>query len=313
MTQETQNLAPEKALLNKRKQEAATWFRGLQEAITGSLEALEPAGERFAFKNWTRTELPERQKSSAQNDNKKSGACEDAPQLEGGGRIALLKEGKTFEKAGVNFSEVWGTFSDRFAKEIPGAEESNGQFWASGISLVVHPRNPHVPAVHMNTRMICTSKCWFGGGADLTPMFFDRHAQDGADFHQTFKDCCERHPGSGDYPRFKEWCDDYFFLPHRSEPRGLGGIFYDYLEGDWGKDFAFTRDVGETFRKIYPEIVQRHMHKEWTDADRAHQLERRGRYVEFNLIHDRGTRFGLMTGGNTEAILMSMPPMATWS
>lgn len=281
----------ETIILEERQQLAVNWFRALQERITARIEAFENSS-RFSFQDWT--------KDSA------------ASTLQGGGRMALLQEGDVFEKAGVNVSEVYGTFSDKFAKEIPGAAESNGRFWAAGISLVFHPRSPHVPAVHMNTRMICTSKCWFGGGADLTPMFMDRHEQDGKDFHQALKNCCERHPHSASYQKFRDWCDTYFFLPHRNEPRGLGGIFYDYLENNWNKDFAFTKDVGETFLNIYPDIVNRHKDKPWTGEERDHQLHRRGRYVEFNLLHDRGTRFGLMTGGNTEAILMSMPPVVKW-
>ena len=285
------------------KTHAATWFQELQKHICDVFEAIETEynpdqAETFACKDWDRKETSPHPST-------------EGPVLKGGGRMAIMR-GKVFEKVGVNFSQVHGTFSDKFASEIPGAAESNGEFWASGVSLVAHMRNPHVPAVHMNTRMICTSKCWFGGGADLTPMFMGRHDQDGTDFHTAFKECCERHPNSADYPRFKEWCDEYFFLPHRNEPRGLGGIFYDYLENEWEEDFAFTKDVGLTFAKIYPEIVRRHMNKDWTEADREYQLERRGRYVEFNLLQDRGTRFGLMTGGNTEAILMSMPPAAKW-
>ena len=293
------------SLLDKKKQ-ASTWFQELQTHICQTFEQIEQdfnpnhAGS-FEINSW------DRNAGSKQTTTQDS----DKPHLQGGGKIGLM-HGSVFEKVGVNYSEVYGTFSNKFRKEIPGADESNGEFWASGISLVAHMHSPHVPAVHMNTRMICTSKCWFGGGADLTPMFMDRHDEDGNAFHRAFQDCCDRHPDSGDYPRFKEWCDEYFFLPHRNEPRGLGGIFYDYLENDWESDFAFTQDVGQTFAEIYPKIVRKHMHKDWTDADREHQLLRRGRYVEFNLLHDRGTRFGPMSGGNTEAILMSMPPEAKW-
>lgn len=293
----------DKRKLSAQKQQASTWFQELQKHICDAFELIETdynadqAGT-FEFNEWDRA-------------GKSPTTTPEGPVLKGGGRMAIMR-GQVFEKVGVNFSQVHGTFSDKFASEIPGAAESNGEFWASGVSLVAHMHNPHVPAVHMNTRMICTSKCWFGGGADLTPMFMDRHDQDGVDFHTAFKECCERHPNSADYPRFKEWCDEYFFLPHRNEPRGLGGIFYDYLENEWEEDFAFTKDVGLTFAQIYPEIVRRHMNRDWTEEDREYQLERRGRYVEFNLLHDRGTRFGLMTGGNTEAILMSMPPAAKW-
>lgn len=288
------------ALFTDRQLRASAWFRTIRDRICAELSAID--GEAFAIKPWTRGDESANHTPSAPQN----------PHLNGGGEMALLRDGAVFEKAGVNISEVYGTFSDTFGKEIPGAAESNGAFWAAGVSLVIHPRSPHVPAVHMNTRMICTSKIWFGGGADLTPIYMDAHAQDGADFHAAFKSCCARHPESADYERFKQWCDDYFFLPHRNEPRGLGGIFYDYLEHDWEKDFAFTRAVGETFANIYPEIVRRHKDKPWTEQERAYQLQRRGRYVEFNLLHDRGTKFGLMTGGNTEAILMSMPPLASW-
>lgn len=289
----------EKDILEIRQETAADWFKELQEKICNTLENIENSEKSFQFKEWNKEDSATKPKT-------------DTPALKGGGRMTLLEGGAVFEKAGVNFSEVYGTFSEKFAKEIPGAEESNGKFWASGISLVIHPRSPHVPAVHMNTRMICTSKIWFGGGADLTPMYFENHKKDGDDFHQALKDCCERHKDIADYSHFKEWCDEYFFLPHRNEPRGLGGIFYDYLEDDWEETFAFTKDVGETFNTIYPEIVKRHKDKSWTEEERDHQLHRRGRYVEFNLLHDRGTRFGLMTGGNTEAILMSMPPIVKW-
>ena len=281
---------------------AAEWFQTLQGRIIAAFEKLEdeltegefaalPPG-RFERKSWTR---------HAVNDDPSSG--------EGGGGTMAVMRGRVFEKVGVNFSAVHGQFSEKFASEIPGAAENPG-FWASGISLVAHMRSPLVPAVHMNTRHIVTQKAWFGGGADLTPMV--PVAQDTADFHTAFKNACDRFDPEY-YPKFKKWCDEYFFLPHRNEPRGVGGIFYDYVDsGDWETDFAFTQAVGEAFADIYPAIVRRHMHAPWTAAQREHQLERRGRYVEFNLLYDRGTAFGLKTGGNTEAILMSMPPEVKW-
>lgn len=275
------------------KDQATAWFRALRDRICAEFEKIEfeaetspqPVGK-FERKPWVR-------------------------EGGGGGEMSVM-HGRVFEKVGVNISTVHGTFSENFAAQIPGSAENGGQFWASGLSLVAHLRNPHVPAVHMNTRMIVTSKGWFGGGADLTPMFMDAHQQDGDDFHAALKSCCDRHD-PGYYPRFRQWCDDYFFLPHRNEPRGLGGIFYDtHNTGNWDADFAFTRDVGETFLSIYPQIVRRNMDRPWTETDRQHQLVRRGRYVEFNLLYDRGTAFGLKTGGNTEAILMSLPPEVKW-
>ena len=227
----------------------------------------------------------------------------------GGGGVTALLRGRLFEKAGINVSTVTGSFAPEFARQVPGAGEDD-RFWASGISLVVHPLSPKIPAVHFNTRRIETAKGWFGGGADLTPIVAD--AADRDSFHAALQGACDRH-GADYYARFKKWCDEYFFLPHRSEPRGVGGIFFDYLEsGDIAADFAFVRDVGETFLDIYPKIVRRHMAEPWNAAERAHQLQRRGRYVEFNLLYDRGTQFGLKTGGDTEAILMSLPPEVRW-
>jgi coproporphyrinogen III oxidase len=292
-------------LLDQRKQDASAWFQQLRNDICDAFESIEldltgtskqslPAGQ-FERKPWTRDESGEPNESGSI--------------LHGGGEISIMR-GRVFEKVGVNISTVHGTFSPEFTKNMKGAEESNGNFWASGISLVAHMQNPLVPAVHMNTRMIVTSESWFGGGADLTPMY--PNDVDTDLFHGAFKDCCDGHDESY-YPKFKKWCDDYFFLPHRNEPRGIGGIFYDYLQsGDWKADYAFTQDVGKTFLDIYPKIVRQHMNKDWTDDQREHQLIKRGRYVEYNLLYDRGTQFGLKTGGNTEAILMSMPPEVKW-
>ena len=291
--------------MDEKKKQAASWFKDLQNKICNSFEELEtelksgqksdlPSGK-FEKTEWNRDEL---------NQPNNSGS-----DLHGGGRMAVMR-GRVFEKVGVNFSEVHGTFSKEFAEKIPGAKESNGEFWASGISLVAHMHSPLVPAVHMNTRMIATSRSWFGGGADLTPMYED--ANDTKAFHSAFKECCDRHD-SAYYPEFKKWCDEYFFLPHRDEPRGIGGIFYDNLDRKgWEDDFAFTQDVGTTFKDIYCQIVRNSLNKDWTPEQREHQLIKRGRYVEFNLIYDRGTTFGLKTGGNTEAILMSMPPEVKW-
>ncbi len=278
--------------INQQKATAEAWFRDLRDRICAAFEAVEddltgdgsdlPPG-RFERKAWDRPG--------------------------GGGGVISIMRGRVFEKVGVNVSTVSGTFGDEFRGQIKGTED-DPSFWASGISLVAHMRSPLVPAVHMNTRHIVTGKHWFGGGADLTPMVAD--VDDTAEFHGAMQAACDAHDPAY-YPKFKKWADDYFFLPHRDESRGVGGIFYDSLDtGDWDADFAFTRDVGLAFLDVSPRIVRRHMNRAWTPEQRTHQLVRRGRYVEFNLLHDRGTQFGLKTGGNTEAILMSLPPEVTW-
>lgn len=277
--------------------EFQTWVTKLRDDICQSLEQLEEEAVhpyllpgQFQRKVWQRHDPSQ-------------------PNGLGGGGVISLMNGRVFEKAGVNISTVHGQFSPEFAGEIPGADE-DPSFWACGISLVIHPLNPYVPAVHMNTRHIVTKKSWFGGGADLTPTF--QFAEDTHDFHQAFRQACDK-ADENYYPKFKLWCDEYFYLPHRKEARGVGGIFYDYINtGSFAADFDFSKDVGSAFLKIYPELVRRHYAKPWGVEEKQKQLEKRGRYAEFNLLYDRGTKFGLKTDGNIEAILMSLPPVAAW-
>ncbi|MEH0198184.1 oxygen-dependent coproporphyrinogen oxidase [Caulobacter sp. CCNWLY153] len=293
MTQQADTLSD----LDAKKARARAWFESLRDQICAAFETLEdeaPAelyGDqpgRFELKPWDRPA--------------------------GGGGVMGMMRGRLFEKVGVHVSTVFGTFPPEMAKTMPGAAE-DPRFFATGISLIAHMTNPRVPAVHMNTRFIATTKGWFGGGGDLTPLLGYQRQQDfpdAIDFHAAYKRACDKHDPDW-HAKYKAWCDEYFFLPHRNEPRGVGGIFYDHHDsGDWSKDFEFTQDVGRAFLEIYPTLVRRRMNEAWSADEREQQLVQRGRYVEFNLLYDRGTMFGLKTGGNTESILSSMPPEVKW-
>ena len=287
--------------IDRHKHRASAWFESLRDQLCAAFEKLEDdAGDLYADMPAGRFERSPWKRGDGTAD-------------QGGGVMGML-HGRVFEKAGIHTSTVYGEFSEEFRKQIPGAEE-DPRFWASGVSLIAHPRNPHAPAAHMNTRMIVTTKCWFGGGGDLNPMHPDYRTETHKDtraFHAAMQAACDAHD-AGYFPKFKKWCDDYFHLPHRNEPRGVGGIFYDrHDSGDWDKDFAFTQDVGRAFLNIYPALVAKRMNQPWTSEDREKQLIQRGRYAESNLLYDRGTTFGLKPGGNVDSILSSLPPEAKW-
>ncbi len=269
-----------------RKDLTSSWFKTLQDSICRSISELEKNKIKFESTTWKR------------NQNKD----------EGGGEYRILKDGRIFDKVGVNFSKVYGKFPKHFQKQIPGAEK-NPNFWASGVSVVMHMKNPLIPAMHFNTRYICTSHDWFGGGMDVTPSKKDENEK--KEFHKILKEMCNRH-NKKYYPKYKKWCDEYFYLPHRKEARGIGGIFFDYKKNNFEKDFKFVREVGTTFELIFKKIIKKKLKKKWTLKDKEMQYIKRGRYIEFNLLYDRGTKFGLQTGGNVEGILMSLPPIAKW-
>ena len=269
-----------------KKDLTSNWFKLLQDAICDDISKLEKNKIKFRSTTWLR------------NKNKD----------EGGGEYRIGENGKIFEKVGVNFSKVYGKFPKKFQKNIPGANK-DPRFWASGISIVMHMQNPHIPTMHFNTRYVCTTQNWFGGGMDVTPSLGDNDEKN--KFHKTLKTMCDRH-NKKYYKKYKKWCDEYFYLPHRNEPRGIGGIFFDYKKDNFEKDFKFVRDVGVTFQMIFNNIIQNKVKKKWTLKDKEAQYIKRGRYTEFNLLYDRGTKFGLQTDGNVEAILMSLPPIAKW-
>ena len=272
--------------LEIKKDLASNWFKMLQDSICNNISMLEKNSKKFNTTTWKR---------SSKKD-------------EGGGEYRILKDGKIFDKVGVNFSKVYGKFPKKFQKNILGAQK-DPRFWASGISVVMHMKNPQIPAMHFNTRYICTTHDWFGGGMDVTPSKRDNNEK--KEFHRILKKMCNRHNKSY-YSKYKKWCDGYFYLPHRKESRGIGGIFFDYKKDNFEKDFKFVRDVGVTFQLIFDKIIRKKMKKKWTAKDKEMQYIKRGRYAEFNLLYDRGTKFGLQTGGNTEGILMSLPPLAKW-
>ena len=269
-----------------KKDLTSNWFKLLQDAFCKDINKLENNKANFVTTVW---------KKNHQKD-------------EGGGEYRILTNGKIFDKVGVNFSKVYGTFPKQFQKNIPGTK-NDSRFWASGISVVMHMKNPLIPAMHFNTRYICTSHEWFGGGIDVTPSKNDQNEK--KEFHKILRNMCNRH-NKNYYKKYKKWCDEYFYLPHRKEARGIGGIFFDYKKNDFEKDFKFVRDVGVTFQKIFNEIITKKIKKKWTFKDKEMQYIKRGRYTEFNLLYDRGTKFGLQTGGNIEGILMSLPPLAKW-
>ena len=272
--------------LETKKDLTSNWFKTLQDAICNNIDELENNKIKFKSTIWKR--------------NKKKD--------EGGGEYKILNNGKIFDKVGVNYSKVYGKFPKQFQKNIPGAQK-DPRFWASGISVVMHMKNPLIPAMHFNTRFISTTHYWFGGGMDVTPSKIDKSEK--KEFHQTLKKMCDRH-NKNYYKKYKKWCDEYFYLPHRKEPRGIGGIFFDYKKDNFEKDFKFIQDVGVTFQFIFQQIIKKKIKKKWSVKDKELQYIKRGRYTEFNLLYDRGTKFGLQTGGNVEGILMSLPPQAKW-